>query len=144
MVTILLVEDQPSLRRLVGEVLEFSGYQVIAVGDASIALDMLRSGEVYPDLILSDLLLESLSGADLLDAVRSEWLWRDIAFIMMSGEDQLTALGEELKHEVDGFIAKPFGIKEVLASIQQALARRERRDADQQRRDASGDSERFA
>ena len=123
MVRILLVEDQPSLRRLVGEVLEFSGYQVVAVADGQTALDLLRSGEFVPELILSDLLMDSLGGAALLDAVRGEWLWRDIAFLLMSGQDQLAALGEELNHEVDGYIAKPFGIKEILAAVQQALAR---------------------
>ena len=98
MVRILLVEDQPSLRRLVGEVLEFSGYQIVAVSNGQAALDLLRSGEFCPELILSDLLMDSLSGAELLDAVRSEWLWRDIAFLIMSGQDQIEALGEKLHH----------------------------------------------
>ena len=142
MVRILLVEDQPTLRRLVGEVLEFSGYQVVAVGDAAVALELLRAGEFCPDLILSDLMLESISGADLLDAVRAEWLWQDIAFVMMSGQDQLSALGEELKHEVDGYIAKPFGIKEILTSVQHALARHQKQNADQQ--DTSDDATRLA
>jgi CheY-like chemotaxis protein len=140
MARILLVEDQPSLRRLVGEVLEFSGYQVVAVADGQTALDLLRSGEFCPELILSDLLMDSLSGAQLLDAVRSEWLWRDIAFLMMSGQDQLVALGEELHHEVDGFIAKPFGIKDILAAVQQALAKHQPASQD----NISGDNQRLA
>lgn len=123
MARILLVEDQPSLRRLVGEVLEFSGYQVVAVSNGETALELLRSGEFCPELILSDLLMDSLSGAQLLDAIRSEWLWRDIAFLIMSGQDQIEALGTELKHEVDGYIAKPFGIKDILSAVQKALAR---------------------
>ena len=139
MVRILLVEDQPSLRRLVGEVLEFSGYQVVAVADGKSALELLRSGEFCPELILSDLLMDSLGGAELLSAVRSEWLWRDIAFLLMSGQDQLTALGEELHYEVDGYIAKPFGIKEILAAVQQALARHQPASLD-----ASSDNELLA
>jgi CheY-like chemotaxis protein len=131
MLRILLVEDQASLRRLVGEVLEFSGYQVTAVADGREALTLLYSGAVCPDLILSDLLMDSLGGAELLDAVRSEWLWRDIAFVMMSGQDQLEALGEQFRHEVDGYIAKPFGIKEILGAVQRALARHQHSDADQ-------------
>ncbi|MCC6804258.1 MAG: response regulator [Anaerolineae bacterium] len=143
MVRILLVEDQASLRRLVGEVLEFSGYQVTAVADGRDALGLLYSGEVCPDLILSDLLMDSLGGAELLDAVRSEWLWRDIAFVMMSGQDQLVALGEQLRHEVDGYIAKPFGIKEILGAVQQALARHQNKDTDQPN-DLPGDAQRLA
>ncbi len=143
MVRILLVEDQASLRRLVGEVLEFSGYQVVAVPDGQQALDLLRSGEFCPDLILSDLLMDALGGAELLDAVRGEWLWRDIAFIMMSGHDQLAALGEELRHEVDGYIAKPFGIKEILTAVQQALACHHHNDADEQN-NGSGNNQRLA
>lgn len=143
MVRILLVEDQASLRRLVGEVLEFSGYQVTAAPDGKEALELLRSGASCPDLILSDLLMDSLGGAELLDAVRGEWLWRDIAFVMMSGQDQLAALGEQLRHEVDGYIAKPFGIKEILAAVQQALARHQHADIEQ-RRDLPGDTQRLA
>lgn len=123
MARILLVEDQPSLRRLVGEVLEFSGYQVVAVSNGEAALELLRSGEFCPELILSDLLMDSLSGAQLLDAVRGEWLWRDIAFLIMSGQDQIEALGTQLNYEVDGYIAKPFGIKDILGAVQKALAR---------------------
>jgi CheY-like chemotaxis protein len=143
MVRILLVEDQASLRRLVGEVLEFSGYQVVAVSDGQEALELLRSGEFSPDLILSDLLMDSVGGAELLEAVRGEWLWRDIAFIMMSGQDQLAALGEELRYEIDGYIAKPFGIKEILSSVQHALARHHRKDVDQSK-DVPGDAARLA
>lgn len=143
MVRILLVEDQASLRRLVGEVLEFSGYQVTAVADGREALSLLQSGAVVPDLILSDLLMDSVGGAELLDAVRGEWLWRDIAFVMMSGQDQLAALGEQLHHEIDGYIAKPFGIKEILGAVQQALARHQHNDMSQPR-DLPGDAQRLA
>ncbi len=142
MVKVLLIEDQPTLRRLVAEVLEFSGYHVVALGDANTALDMLRSAEFVPDLILSDLVLEAMSGTDLLDAVRSEWLWRDIAFIAMSGKEQIEALDSKQMREVDGYIAKPFGIKEVLTTVQHALAQRQRHNSERQ--DDTGDSQRFA
>jgi|SRR5664279_1432628 len=125
MTSILLVEDQPTLRQLLSEVLEFSGYQVTAVADGREALDLLEVGEYFPNLILSDLLMDRLDGDELLQAVRSNWLWREIPFIIMSGQDQITALRLELKREVNGYLEKPFGIADILSTVQKALSKRE-------------------
>lgn len=122
MVHILLAESDSALQRLVGEVLTFSGYRVTAVADGRAALDHLQTGDDLPDLILSDLVMEPVNGVELLDAVRSEGGWRDIPFLMMSGDDRLVSLWLELTPTLEGYITKPFAIKDLLASIQHALA----------------------
>ena len=132
MTSVLLVEDQPTLRQLVSEVLEYSGYQVTAVADGHEALALLQAGDYFPNVILSDMLMEQMGGDALLEAVRSEWLWREIPFIIMSGKEQILALKPELMQEVTGFLEKPFGIADVLTIVQKALTIPRRQDDDQQ------------
>jgi CheY-like chemotaxis protein len=141
MTSILLVEDQPTLRQLVSEVLEFSGYQVTAVADGREALELLQTGEYFPNLILSDMLMEPLGGDKLLQAVRDQWMLREIPFVIMSGKEQITAMQPELLREIDGYLEKPFGIADILASVQKAITiRRHQSSSDQQ----TGGSERLA
>jgi two-component system response regulator MprA len=142
MTTILLVEDQSTLRQLLSEVLEFSGYQVTTTADGAEALALLQSGTYLPDLILSDLLMEPMGGAELLRAISSEWWRQEIPFIMMSAPDQISELAPELRHEIDGVIIKPFGIKDALASVQLALVKQQRKN--QNRRQDRDDTQRFA
>lgn len=142
MTRILLVEDQPTLRQLVSEVLELSGYQVTVTGDGQKALELLQSGTFMPDLILSDLLMEPIGGAQLLESVRGDWWMRDIPFIMMTGQDQIAELAPELRQEIDGYITKPFGIKDILTAVQQRLAKSQRKNRDQQ--EGNNANQRFA
>ena len=132
MTNILLVEDQSTLRQLVSEVLEYSGYQVTAMADGREALELLQTSEYFPNVILSDMLMERIGGDALLKAVRSEWLLRDIPFVLMSGKEQISAMPPELRREVDGFLEKPFGIADILTTVQKALTVRRHSNSDEQ------------
>jgi two-component system response regulator MprA len=142
MTTILLVEDQSTLRQLLSEVLEFSGYQVTTTADGAEALALLQSGNYLPELILSDLLMEPMGGAELLRSISGEWWRQEVPFIMMSAPDQIADLAPELRYEIDGVIIKPFGIKDALASVQLALVKQQRKN--QNRRQDRDDTQRFA
>ncbi len=121
MTRILLVEDDLNLRHLMSEVLDLNGYAVTAVRDGCEALARLRANDL-PDLILSDLLMEPMGGAELLDAVRGEWLWHEIPFVLVSGSDHLSSQQNRLHHQPDGYVGKPFGIPEMLLTVERALA----------------------
>jgi CheY-like chemotaxis protein len=121
MTRILLVEDDLNLRHLMSEVLDLNGYEVTAVKDGREALTRLRANDL-PDLIMSDLLMEPMGGAELLDAVRSEWLWHEIPFVLVSGSDHLSSQQHKLRHKPDGYVGKPFGIPEMLLTVERALA----------------------
>ena len=146
MTSILLVEDQPTLRQLVSEVLEYSGYQVTAVGDGRDALEILQTGEYFPNVILSDMLMDRVGGDALLKAVRAEWMLREIPFVLMSGKEQISAMEPELRREVDGFLEKPFGIADILTTVQKALTihRHQSNDQRDQHDQQQGGSERPA
>jgi DNA-binding response OmpR family regulator len=132
MSTILLIEDDPLLCQLIGEILTFSEYQVLTATDGRAALELLQASNALPDVILSDLLMPPSSIIELFAAVRSQRQWTEIPFMILSSKAQLIAFGLEFPYEVDGYIAKPFAIKDLLTSVQQALAMSRDNDHDQQ------------
>ncbi len=120
---IYLVEDDPSIRKLVSYALETSGY----------AVDASQSGEemwkkletVKPELFLLDIMLPGQSGLDILSEIRADSSLRDIPVIMLTakGTEYDKVLG--LDSGADDYIAKPFGMMELLARIKAVLRRYE-------------------
>lgn len=109
--TILLVEDEPTLQRILGSVLTDAGYRVESVGTAEAALTRLEdSGAPDVDLILSDKNLPAMNGLELLARVRESERRADVmrGFVLVTGypsrESALTVLAEG----GDGYLVKPF------------------------------------
>ena len=85
---ILLVEDEPTLQRILGSVLTDAGHRVESVGTAEQALDRLQNtGAPDVDLVLSDKNLPAMSGLDLLGQVRAfeKKARRTVAFVLVTG-----------------------------------------------------------
>src|SRR5215211_9523195 len=68
--TILVVEDEPTLRETLAEALEADGFSVVQAGDGRAALDRFEKDE--PDLVLLDLMLPELSGLEVTRRIRAE------------------------------------------------------------------------
>lgn len=109
--TILLVEDEPTLQRILGSVLTDAGHTVESVGTAEAALTRLEdSGAPDVDLILSDKNLPAMNGLELLARVRESERRAGITrgFVLVTGypsrESALTVLAEG----GDGYLVKPF------------------------------------
>ncbi len=117
--TILVVEDEARLLRLVTAVLQSEGYEVLAARDAEVALPLLAVEG--PDLVLLDLMLPgTLDGFAFLERVRG---FSDVPVIILTArtreEDKLHgfALG------ADDYLTKPFSAKELLARVAAVLRR---------------------
>ena len=120
---IYLVEDDPSIRKLVSYALETSGY---AVDSSESGEEMWKKLEtVKPELFLLDIMLPGQSGLDILSQIRSDPSLRDIPAIMLTakGTEYDKVLG--LDSGADDYIAKPFGMMELLARIKAVLRRYE-------------------
>lgn len=109
--TILLVEDEPTLQRILGSVLTDAGHTVESVGTAEAALTRLEdTGAPDVDLILSDKNLPAMTGLDLLTLVRESERSAGVTrgFVLVTGypsrESALTVLAEG----GDGYLVKPF------------------------------------
>lgn len=116
---ILVVEDEPSLRKLVADNLGFEGYDVTAVEDGIPALEAHRTRPA--DLIVLDLMLPRMDGFELLQVLRRA---HDPVPVLM-----LTARGAEadrvkgLSQGADDYLVKPFSVLELLARIKAILRR---------------------
>lgn len=123
---ILLVEDDPSLRRFLQSTLRRHGFQPLAAETGQEALLMARTHQ--PDLVLLDLGLPDLEGIDVLKALRAE---RDVPVLILSARDREKQKVEALDAGADDYLTKPFGQDELLARLRVALRRVVRRDAPQ-------------
>ncbi len=122
--TILVVEDEPTLRETLVEALEVDGFRVTAAGDGRSALERFRAD--HPDLVLLDLMLPEISGIDVCRMIRAE---SSVPIIM------LTARGSEVDKVVglelgaDDYITKPFSLRELSARIRAIFRRGEQASA---------------
>jgi two-component system KDP operon response regulator KdpE len=116
--TILLVDDEPQIRRVLRAALVSQGVNVIDLQSGEEALDLLRERTV--DLILLDLNMPGMGGLDTCRAIRSGW---DVPIIIVSVRDSDKDKVEALDAGADDFVTKPFSTDELMARIRAALRR---------------------
>ena len=116
--TILVVEDEPTLRETLAEALETDGYRVITAADGRAALARFRTES--PDLILLDLMLPELSGIEVCRIVRAE---SGVPIVMLTAKDSEVDKVVGLELGADDYVTKPFSLRELSARIR-ALFRR--------------------
>lgn len=116
--TILIVDDEENVRKLLRQVLEGADYTVLTVCTGDEAFDKITSGDI--DLVLLDIVMPGLDGYQTLGRIREE---SDIPVIMMTGLGDVTSLQSSLRFGADDYIKKPFRSKELLARINAKLRR---------------------
>jgi len=118
--TVLLVEDEPAVRRLARRILERSGYRVIEASDGVDALEVARRHRGPLDLLLSDVVMPRMSGGELARRLREER--PGIAVLFVSGYPQ--ARGHAASSlEDDAFLFKPFSGRVLLERVRDTLGR---------------------
>jgi DNA-binding response OmpR family regulator len=116
--TILVVDDEPTLRETLAEALDADGFRVVTAADGREAL--LRFREHRPDLIVLDLMLPELSGVEVCRIVRQE---SGVPILMLTAKSSEIdkVLGLELG--ADDYVTKPFSLRELSARIRALLRR---------------------
>jgi len=126
-VTVLIIDDEIHIRRLISQMLELAGYQVLEAASGPEALRLIE--ETRPDVITCDIFMPGMSGFDVLEALKSEPVTAEIPVIM------LTALGQEkdtnraMELGAADYVTKPFGTTKLAETIEQQLGREQRDDA---------------
>ncbi|MEN6523659.1 MAG: response regulator transcription factor [Anaerolineaceae bacterium] len=115
---ILIVEDDPSIRKLVRVNLVKRGYTVSEAGDSHQAIALFQ--EVPVDLVLLDLLLPGLSGVDICSWIRAR---SDVPIIILSARAEEDLKVAALDAGADDYVTKPFGQEELLARVRAFLRR---------------------
>lgn len=116
--SVLVIDDEPQIRRFVGAGLELHGYTVKEADTGAVGLS--TAAHMQPDVIVLDLGLPDMSGIEVLESVRA---WSNVPIIVLSiesAEEQKVML---LKLGADDYIVKPFSIRELLLRVQAVLRR---------------------
>ncbi len=113
---ILLVEDEPQMRRFLRVALEGSGYRYLEAGTGQEGLAL--AVQHRPEAILLDLGLPDMDGLDLVARLRE---WSRIPVIVISARGQETDKVAALDAGADDYLTKPFGTRELLARVRVAL-----------------------
>ena len=115
---ILIVEDDPNIRKLVRVNLAKRGYTVSEAGDSHQAIALFQ--EVPVDLVLLDLVLPGLSGVDICTWIRAR---SDVPIIILSARLEEDLKVAALDAGADDYVTKPFGPEELLARVRAFLRR---------------------
>jgi len=102
---ILLVEDDPAVRRLLRQMLEGSGYRVVSAASGDEALALANAGKLEVDLVLSDYVLPGISGVELCVGLRG--LFPELPILLMTGHAELPPGAAELPRGAE-LLGKPF------------------------------------
>ena len=118
MTTVLVVEDELEIARVVRDYLRDAGFEVIVVGDGDSAVASVRSAK--PDLMVLDLGLPGRDGLDVAREVR-RWSATPIVVLTARGDETDRIVGLELG--ADDYVVKPFSPRELVARIRAVLRR---------------------
>ncbi len=116
---ILVIDDEPAIRRLLRTTLGANGYEVLEAADAASALASLRSDA--PDALILDLGLPDRDGLDLLRELRAGTA---VPVLILSSRDDERGKVAALDAGADDYVTKPFGAEELLARVRAALRHR--------------------
>jgi two-component system KDP operon response regulator KdpE len=113
---VLVVDDEPPIRKLLRMGLGTQGYQTIDAPNAKAALDLISA---KPDLVILDLGLPDMQGIELLRQIRARR--EDLPIVVLSSRGDEAAKVEALDLGADDYVTKPFGMDELLARVRTAL-----------------------
>jgi twitching motility two-component system response regulator PilG len=116
---VLVVDDSPTVRKIVQLTLRRENIHVVTAGDGLSALAAVADEQ--PDLILLDIMLPRMDGYDICKVVRKNMDYKDVPIIMLSGKD---GLFDKMRGKMAGsndYITKPFDSAELVAIVKRYL-----------------------
>ena len=122
--TILIIEDDTTMLRVLKDNFEYSGMSVRTASDGEAGLELAL--HTQPDLILLDIMLPKINGYEVCRLLRGEGV--EIPIIMLTAKGQESDIVLGLNLGADDYVTKPFNMNELLARIKAMLRRKERVD----------------
>ena len=122
MATILVVDDEPTIRVLVRAVLEGTAHRIVDAADGEHGLAIARCER--PDLVLLDVALPRMSGLEVCARLKRDPATAAIPILLLSGLVQEPERRAAAEAGADGFIAKPFSPAALVAQIEETLRHR--------------------
>ena len=119
-VRILIIDDEPPIRKLLRVGLSTQGYAISEAMNAKVAAELVETDK--PDLVLLDLGLPDMAGHDLLEKWRRDGV--DLPIVILSSRTDEAGIVRALELGADDYVTKPFGMNELVARIRVALRHR--------------------
>jgi two-component system KDP operon response regulator KdpE len=113
---VLIVDDEPPIRKLLRMGLSTQGYEILDAPNGRTALDLLAQ---KPDLVILDLGLPDMQGLELLTLIRARL--EGVPIVVLSSRDDEAGKVDALDRGADDYVTKPFGMDELLARMRAAL-----------------------
>lgn len=122
--TILVIEDDPNLRKSITKVLESESFRVLAATDGARGIELAQSH--LPDLILCDILMPEQDGYGVLNSLRHSQETSDIPFIFLTSKSDLADLRRGMILGADDYVPKPFKAQDLVDAVQTRLNKKAR------------------
>jgi two-component system, cell cycle sensor histidine kinase and response regulator CckA len=117
---VLVVDDEPMIRRFAERVLHEAGFGVLKATDGADALELIRAGVATLDVVLSDIMMPRMNGVQLLESLST--LRPELPVILMSGYGK-AQLAERGIASPCGVLSKPFAPDVLLAEVRRCIRR---------------------
>ena len=114
---VLVIDDQPGIRKLLTEVLEEEGYAVSVAANGYEAVPL--AAELHPDVILMDMKMPGMNGLETLMEIKRQGQQEKI--IVMTAYGEMDTINEVLAAGIKGYLTKPFDIRELCAMVKKAV-----------------------
>ena len=124
--SILIVEDDPAMLRILKGNFEYSGFAVETASDGEEALR--KFIDYKPDVILLDIMLPKIDGHEVCQTLRADG--SEVPIVMLTAKGQESDIVHGLNLGADDYVTKPFSVKELLARVNAVLRRRNQRDSE--------------
>jgi len=122
MTKILVIEDQPQMRKNLATILEMESFRVFVAADGRSGLELAR--REGPDLIICDIMMPELDGYGVLEKLRADPATATLPFIFLTAKGDKANLRSGMNLGADDYLTKPVSREELLATVQIRLARR--------------------
>ena len=123
-VTVLVVDDDPVIVRLLEVNFEMEGYTVLTAADGQEAIDQVRRGR--PDVVVCDIMMPKLNGLEVVERLRADEATADLPVILLSAKAQTSEIQRGIDAGAVDYVTKPFSSPELLTRVEVALRLRER------------------
>lgn len=117
---ILLVDDEPSIVKMVGKRLEVEGFEVLLAMDGQVGLTMAQAEK--PDLIILDLMLPTLNGYEVCTMLKQDTRHQQIPIVIFTAKTQEKDEKMAVGCGANGFVRKPFRAQELIEKVRALLA----------------------
>jgi len=119
--TVLVVEDDPVILRLLEVNFELEGFTVLLAHDGAEGIEVARANQ--PDLIISDIMMPRTSGLELVETLKADPDTKAIPIILLSAKAQTSDLKVGLEAGADDYVTKPFEPLDLVERVNELLSR---------------------